>query len=618
MTIMEAIRASLRLMRPRDRRLLVVAVGLQMAVSLLDLIGVTLIGLMGALALSTVQGQSPPAFVTKVISSLGLGGLSGGTGVVVLAAAAATFLLAKNVLSPLLLIRVFKFLASRQAIVSGVLAKALLSRSLTFVQKRSSQETGSALLTGPGAAIVMVLGQGLLAAAELSLLFLLSVTLLLVDPVVALGAIGFFSLFAVVMQRVLGHRVAQAGATNLIAEIGSLRAVQEALGAYREISVMDRQPLYVDRIQTLRGDSAKATATSLTFSMLPKYAAEAALVLGAFALAAVLFATKPMAVAAGTFALFLATATRVMPSLLRLAAAALAIRNYAEIAMPTYVLARELGNPVGEPQPEEVTETIRRALELGHETFQPSIEIRRLDFTYPGADTPALQGIDLEVGHGQSVALVGRSGAGKSTLADIILGMLEPDAGAVTVGGVRPTEAIHRWPGAIAYVPQEVMLVNNTVRGNVALGLPADVVDDDLVWDALQRAHLSDHVRGESDGLDTQVGERGLRISGGQRQRLGIARALFTRPRLLVLDEATSALDAETEQAITLTLDALQEDVTTVVVAHRLSTVRNADLVVYLDDGRIVARGTFDEVCRDVPALQRQADLMGLGPARAQ
>lgn len=618
MTILEAIRNSLRLLRRRDRRLLVVAVGLQMAVSFLDLIGVTLVGLMGALALSTVQGQPPPGFVTKVISSLSLSGLSGGTGVVVLAAAAAAFLLAKNVLSPVLMIRVFRFLARRQAIVSGVLAKALLSRPLTFVQKRSSQETASALLTGPGAAIVLVLGQGLLAAAELTLLALLSVLLLLVDPAVALGAIGFFALFAFVMQKVLGYRVAQAGAANVVAEIASLRAVQEALGAYREISVADRQPLYVDRIETLRGDSARATTTHLAFSMLPKYAAEAALVLGAFALAGVLFATKPMAVAAGTFALFLATATRVMPSLLRLAAAGLAIRNSAEAAAPTYVLAQELRYPRSEPRPAEVTETIRRALELQHDSFEPSIEIEKLDFTYPGADAPALQGIDLVVRHGQSIALVGRSGAGKSTLADIILGMLEPDTGTVTVGGLRPTDAVHRWPGGIAYVPQEVMLVNNTVRANVALGLPAAAVDDDLVWNALERAHLSDHVRGEPHGLDTQVGERGLRISGGQRQRLGIARALFTRPRLLVLDEATSALDAETEQAITLTLDALQEDVTTIVVAHRLSTVRNADLVVYLESGRIVARGTFDEVCSNVPALQRQADLMGLGPARAQ
>jgi ABC-type multidrug transport system fused ATPase/permease subunit len=220
--------------------------------------------------------------------------------------------------------------------------------------------------------------------------------------------------------------------------------------------------------------------------------------------------------------------------------------------------------------------------------------------------------INLTVAQGQSLALVGRSGAGKSTLADILLGVLQPDSGTVTVGGVDPAEAVQRWPGSIGYVPQEVMLVNDTIRANVALGLPRYAVDDELVWEALRRAHLEDYVRGEADGLDTQVGERGLRISGGQRQRVGIARALFTRPQLLVLDEATSALDAETEQSITAMLDELEEHVTTVIIAHRLSTIRHADIVMYLEDGVPLSRGTFDEVCAAVPALQKQAGLMGL------
>lgn len=223
--------------------------------------------------------------------------------------------------------------------------------------------------------------------------------------------------------------------------------------------------------------------------------------------------------------------------------------------------------------------------------------------------------MNLVIGEGQAVAFVGPSGAGKSTVADVILGILQPDSGAVTVGGVPPTEAIRRWPGAIAYVPQDVMLVNESIRANVALGMPRDSIDDDLVWDALHRANLADFLRGEALGLDTQVGERGLRISGGQRQRLGIARALFTRPRLLVLDEATSALDAEAEHAITTMVEELDGDVTTLIIAHRLSTIRNAELVVYLDGGRVVAKGTFDDVCARVPALHHQAELMGLRPA---
>lgn len=228
---------------------------------------------------------------------------------------------------------------------------------------------------------------------------------------------------------------------------------------------------------------------------------------------------------------------------------------------------------------------------------------------------PGVHRITFEVGAGQSVAFVGRSGSGKSTLADLILGVLEPDEGTVSVGGLPPGNSVSRWPGGIGYVPQEVMLVNDSVRANVALGFPTDLVDDARAWEALQRAHLAEFFSGQPECLDLQIGERGLRLSGGQRQRLGIARALFTRPRLVVLDEATSALDAETEKAITETLDELESDVTTVIVAHRLSTVRHADLVVYLRDGAIVATGTFDEVCAQVPSLEHQAALMGLsGP----
>ena len=232
--------------------------------------------------------------------------------------------------------------------------------------------------------------------------------------------------------------------------------------------------------------------------------------------------------------------------------------------------------------------------------------------TYPGADRPALLDASAHVEPGHSLALVGSTGAGKSTLADVILGVLDLDAGSVLISGVTPREATQRWPGAIAYVPQSVGLTEGTIRENVALGLPDIAIDDDMVWDALERAHLAEFLRETREGLDTVVGERGVRLSGGQRQRLGIARALYTRPRLLVLDEATSALDAETEQSITKTLQDLEGEVTTVTIAHRLATIRHADEVLFLREGVIVARGTFDEVRASTPDFDRSARLLGM------
>ena len=613
MNLWEAVRASLGLLDRRDRRLLGLAIALQMATALLDLFGVVLIGVLGGLSVASVGTQTPPHIVTMAVSAFGLGGLSFTTLILTVAAAAAALLLTKSLVGPLVMARVFKFLARREAIVSARLSQDLLSRPLVFVHRRSSQETATALVEGVDFAIVYVLGQMVVGVSEAALLLLLAVVLVLASPAVALGAVFFFFLVGAGLQRALGRQAARLGSERMEAGVASYSAVQEAIGAYRELTVSNRRPFYIARIRELRGQQARASAGLQLVHILPKYILEGALVLGAFVLAGVLFSTQNVAVAVSTFALFLAAATRVMPSLLRLQAATLTMRAAAGQAKLTYALARDLGHPLAVPEAGEVDETTQEALNRVYPDFVPSVNLEDVVFTYPEAQVPAIQRLSLRIGVGDSVALIGSSGAGKSTVADLILGVLEPDAGAVKLGGLRPADAVKRWPGCIAYVPQHVMLANDSVRANVALGLPREIVDDELVWEALERAQVADYLRYQPDGLDTQVGERGLRLSGGQRQRLGIARALFTRPRLLVLDEATSALDAETENAIAKMLAELDADVTTVIVAHRLSTIRHVDLVVYLEGGKILAQGTFGQVFDRVPALQRQAKLMGLG-----
>jgi ABC-type multidrug transport system fused ATPase/permease subunit len=546
-----------------------------------------------------------------VAAAVGLGDLSDGALVAVLASAAALALLVKSIIAPLLTSRLLRFLARREALVAGRLTRELLSRPLTFVQMRSTQETSKALIRGANVATVVVLGQAAVAASELALLAALAIAMLVINPTVGLGVICFFGAISWAQQRVLGAKASRFGAQRAVLDTKSLQTVQEALGGYREIIVADRRNMYAERLDNLRTRAAMAAAGGQMIAILPKYLSEVALVFGSFALAAVLFSTQPVSVAAGTFALVLAAAVRVMPSLLRLQGAALSIRAAGGPASTTYSLAEDLGYPVTVQPTEDQRTAAARSLRGSHRDFVPRIEVRGASFTYPGAAAPAIRDITLTIEQDRSVALIGRSGAGKSTLADVILGILQPDAGTVTISGMISSDALHRWPGAIAYVPQEVMLFNDSVRANIAMGLPADLIDDEAVWEALDLAHLGDFVRTVEGGLDAPVGERGLRLSGGQRQRIGVARALFTRPRLFVLDEATSALDAETERAITDILAGLK-GVTTLIIAHRLSTVRNADLVVYLEDGRKLAAGSFEEVCAQVPAFQRQADLMGL------
>jgi ABC-type multidrug transport system fused ATPase/permease subunit len=335
-------------------------------------------------------------------------------------------------------------------------------------------------------------------------------------------------------------------------------------------------------------------------------------------LGVVQFLTKDWTSAAATVALFLAAGSRILPGLLRLQGASITIRNAAVQAQPTFFMSDFLARTRTDahqarlPVERITADQIHAHVVAGYPDFVADVKVENVTQIYADAEAPALIDASFTAAPGTSVALVGSTGAGKSTLADVVLGVMEPVSGSVTISGVSPRAAIDRWPGAISYVPQAVALVAGSVRENVALGLPNDAIDDDLVWAALKRAHLDNFLIENREGLDTMIGERGFRLSGGQRQRLGIARALYTRPKLLILDEATSALDAETEQAIIQTLGELEGEVTTITVAHRLATVRYADQVLYLEAGRITARGTFDEVRAQVADFDNQATLLGL------
>ena len=253
-----------------------------------------------------------------------------------------------------------------------------------------------------------------------------------------------------------------------------------------------------------------------------------------------------------------------------------------------------------------------RELEINHDGFDPTIKLSEVGFAYSSSLPNAITGIALDIPSGAILAIAGPSGSGKTTLVDVILGILVPTSGDVTISNLKPNQAIEKWPGAIAYVPQDVLIVNGTIRDNVSLGYETRLEDEPLVWDALKVASLDKLVESLPDGLDTQVGDRGTRFSGGQRQRLGIARAMFSKPKLLILDEATSSLDGDSEAEITDTILNLKGNVTVLIIAHRLSSIRNADQLVYLEAGKVEGIGTFEEVRSRIPNFERQAQLMGL------
>ncbi len=608
----EFVRRSWGLLTPRDKRRFSLLVGVQMMLATLDLLGILLIGLVGVLAVSAIQNPAaPPAMGQDLLARVGLESTPAITIAVYAGIAAACLLILKSVLSTFALRKVFNFLALRQADVAERLTGQLFERSLTTIEKRTSQRTINALVGGTMAAIVVVLGSFAIAVSDGILLVVLVALMFVVSPAMTLVGVVLFAVVAIVLQRVLGSLAGRAGRDVARTTVRGTAVIQESVAAYRELTVAGTRSLFRDEIGRVIRSGASSMADSQFVTQVPRYVFETALVVGAMAVLISQMNSSSITDAVATMTIFLAGGSRIMPSILRLQVSMILIKDAGGRAEHTYELAADLRSTDWNQATLDLA-VFEQGIVDGHPGFTPEIRIEDVSYTYPTGEHPVVQDVSLVVPAGSSLALVGSTGAGKSTLADLLLGVLSPSDGSVLISGLPPHQAIAASPGAIGYVPQSVGMLDGTVRENIAFGIPEEWVSDDRVWEVLERAHLGDFLRESKDGLETRVGERGLKFSGGQRQRLGIARALYTRPKLLVLDEATSALDAETEAAITDMLTRLTGSVTIVTIAHRLATVRNSDQLLFLQDGHAVAVGTFDEVRAIAPSFDRQANLLGL------
>ena len=238
--------------------------------------------------------------------------------------------------------------------------------------------------------------------------------------------------------------------------------------------------------------------------------------------------------------------------------------------------------------------------------------LKNVGFKYDETSKFSISNVNLKIENGTTNAIVGKSGSGKTTLVDIILGVTIPISGEVLIAGKSPAEMIKESPGLLAYVPQDVYIINGSIRENICLGYNQKDIDTKLILEVLEQSQLTDFVDSLPDKLETHIGDSGSKLSGGQKQRLGIARALITKPRILVMDESTSSLDGETENKLTNAIASLKGETTMILIAHRLSTVKNADKIFYMEGGRILASGSFNEVRQSVPDFDKQSKLMGL------
>ena len=607
MNTLSAIQNSLALLSPIQRRKFLLLMVFQFLTSLLDLAAVMAMGVLTIAGTAGVSGENNQGLISNFVALLRKQFASESDLLIVLAATAAFLFFSKSIISLYFSRRALRFLSARSVEISEKCLREFLNNLLVFVQKRPSQELVVGLNSGISSSMLVILGSISTLASEVGLLVILGAGLFVLDPFLTFFSLAYFALILFGLQRILSSIGIRSGREGSLTSIQATSLIQEVIASFREMYVADKFKFTVLRFLEIRNRGSKSVADTQWVNLVPKYAMESALILGASLLAVYQFTKNDSASAIGVSIVFLASGSRILPSLLRIQGAVTAIQGSLGPAEYSFRLIQEIKD-----ESNQATEGFDTESSPISTQFHNSISLKGVCFSYPGRNVMALSDINLEIPTGSTIAIVGGSGAGKSTLVDLILGLHSPQKGAVLLSGVSPRRAIKLWPGKVGYVPQVVSLFNSTVRENVAIGQNQEDIEDTRVWEALEKSRLADFIRENPEGLEMSVGERGLKLSGGQKQRLGLARALYEEPELLVLDEATSALDAETEEAISNAISSLSGQTTRITIAHRLATVRSADKVIFMEKGRIIASGTFEEVRAAVPKFNNQAKLLGL------
>ena len=597
---------SLKLLNKSDQRKLYLIILCQIVFGALDLIGVAFVGVLCSLAISGVNAEKPGDRVTQLLEMLQLDNYDYSTQASIIGLMAAGFMISKTMFSMLFTKKSLTFLSYRSAQFSAKLARKILSQQHIEIKDSSKQEILYGLTSGANNLILGILGSFVSIISDLSLILVMLFGLFIIEPKIAIGSLLFYGLVGFILQKNLSYTATKLGEENAKLSIKVNESIVDVLDIFRELFVRDKLNQYVSEIENARIKVAKTSAKMAFLPYISKYVLETAIVVGALILAATQFAYQDTGRAFGNLAIFLAAGTRIVPAILRLQQGLLLIKLSTGGAAPTLAIYDRILTELPD-------NSIRYSEYFSHEGFIPSISIKNVSFKYKKSSKFEITNINLEIPPGKVVALVGTSGAGKSTLADLILGVIVPDFGEVLISGKPPKDVIKKWPGAVSYVPQDVAIMNTSVFRNISLQPDNKIPENiDQLIDSLKISQLDFFSPDSKKNITDLVGEGGSKLSGGQRQRLGIARALYTNPNLLVMDEATSSLDASTENVINESIQNLKGSSTIIIIAHRLATVRNADIVCYIQDGKIEASGTFEEVRIAVPDFDKQAKLLGL------
>lgn len=588
----------INLVPPKDKTKLYVLTISQSLLGLLDVLGVALVGIIGMLSINGFLSIASQGLTSDAIKLLGISNLNLKNQVGVLSIITVSLFLVKTALTLLTAKRLIFLLAKIAGNISADLVRILLSNDLNVLRQKRSQDALFSLTGGVNLILVGFVGGVMSLLADFVLILFLGISLFLVQPQVMVATLVLFFMVAYITYKKTNQKISKYAALETEIAVQGNENILNIFLSFREIHAKGVRQHFVKQIKRDRIHLSNITAELTFLPTLGKYAIEVTLILSTVLVAILQFTVSDVVNSIGVFSIFLAASGRIAPASLRLQQGfSLLRRNFAS--------ARTSLEYIEFLQGQTVLNFPEVKFTVNHDGFVAKIELDEALFKFEDSNRVVVKDVNLTVNEGEFLAIIGPTGSGKSTLVDLILGLYPLNEGTIKISGLSPADALAKWPGAIGYVPQQVSLSGKTVREFLTLGFAHGEIPDDLLWNSLEIAQIKSFVTHLDFGLDSEIGEQGNRLSGGQKQRLGIARALVSQPKLIILDESTSSLDSITEQEISKAISELKGTRTIVVIAHRLGTVRNADRVVYVEDGQIKSQGSFDQIRNSIPEVEQ-------------
>jgi len=580
-------------------------VSIQILVNFLDLIGIALVGVVGAISIYGIKSEAIGGRTNTVLRFLNLEDDTLQLQVFLIGALAALVMTSKTIISGRISRLIILLVNKKSALVTTKMVEKILSRPTNYLNKYTIQEIIFATTTGVEVVSSRVVGGTLNIISDLLLTLMLFVALFIVNPATTLITSLIFAIMAISLTKYFKKSAVNVGQKELSIGVESNEKLFEALQTYRELTVHSNNNFYISHIYKLRLSLANYITQRNFMPLVSKLVFEITLLCSVFTISIVQFMLYDATHAIAGLAILIGGATRMAPAVLRLQQGFTSISSAHANSKLALSIIEEID--VNFPSSYQVNEQI----DFRHSNFNPTINVKELGFRYADGNFK-FDKVSLEFLPNQMIAIVGPSGSGKSTLVDLILGILDPESGLVEISGYKPIIAFKKWPGAVSYVSQDANIIDGTILDNVCLGLNKEYINSEMVWSALDSALISEFVKTLPEGLATNIGGSNLKVSGGQAQRICLARALYSNPKIIILDEATSALDSMTENTISKEMYKLKSKATIIFIAHRLSTVKNADKIIYIENGNIKAIGTFTEVRNNIPNFDSQARLMGI------